>query len=414
MDLSELERRIASLEHSLDSWESCLTFFTLLVVIGLIFEYWHEIKEIFDRLPKKEKLEWKHKFAVLGAFLVTVGVAGELYVEFKASGIQTDLRIANNAEFTALGKLTSNAQTSADQAADAASRAGASANIARKDASDAASLALIAHQEADSARKSIKEASDELSLLRTDSQKLEAEANKTKSDLIDLAVCNAPRVIRGFRIGGGKMGQSYVDPLLPMAGQVVFIEVLPDAEARRAALSIAGTLVDAKWNVQKPLRFVDGLSDGVRVQTSAASLLSENSQIPNLSGGLHAWDVAEKLVDFLHSHNWRARRGLAVDANGKIIRDPKILPEGAIRIQIGLYPPAIYVSPPGMKAFDARMEESKQAREKFEAEEERRQLSGMPPVVRERLEKEQQQRQGIIKKEMSNVNGPCQVLNPLF
>jgi hypothetical protein len=98
-----------------------------------------------------------------------------------------------------------------------------------------------------------------------------------------------------------------------------FIEVAPDAEARRAALNIAiQTLVDAQWNVQKPLSLVDGLADGVSVQPSVPTFTGPaKGEIPNMSPYWHASDVAEKLLDFLHSYNWQSGEKMADRSTGQ-------------------------------------------------------------------------------------------------
>jgi len=270
-------------------------------------------------------------------------------------------------------------------------------------------LARVAHREADSAHKELLKTTGEL-------RQVEAEANKTKSDLMNLAICNAPRVISNWLLMGPSGKKSYVDSLLPMAGQVVFIEVVPDAEARRAAFQLARTLGDAQWNLQKPLRFVDGLEDGVSVQPSVPTFGgSANGAIPNMSPYWDASDVADKLVDFLQSYNWQTARGWPLDPAGKMIRDETILPAGAIRIQVGLYPPAVYVNPLGQKELTARLEEMRQEQEKAMAESKRKreeQWAKLPPELRKRMEQADEEWEAKIKSTISK--GPCQVLNPLF
>jgi hypothetical protein len=198
-----------------------------------------------------------------------------------------------------------------------------------------------------------------------------------------------------------------------MAGQMVFIEVVPDAEARRAALNILQTLLNAQWNVQKPLTFVDGLADGVSVQPSVPTFTaSAKGEIPNMSPYWYASDVAEKLLDFLHSYNWQAVRGWPTDPQGKLIRDERVLPAGAIRIQVGLYPPAVYVSPPGQKEFTSAMAEMRREQEKVAAESKRKLEEQLPPDVRKRFQQRNEEWEAKIRNQTSN--GPCQVLNPLF
>jgi len=59
-----------------------LTCFTALVVIGLILEYRKDVIELF------RSFEWPKLGSVIGGILVTVGVAGELFVGFLASNIE--------------------------------------------------------------------------------------------------------------------------------------------------------------------------------------------------------------------------------------------------------------------------------------------------------------------------------------
>jgi uncharacterized membrane protein YczE len=85
MDTSALERNITNLETSLDSLEFWLSVMTFLVVGGLILEYWHEIPEELEKLKEAKKWLWKPICVIIGAILITIGVAGELAVQFLAS-----------------------------------------------------------------------------------------------------------------------------------------------------------------------------------------------------------------------------------------------------------------------------------------------------------------------------------------
>src|ERR1700730_18049025 len=100
MDLAALERNISHLERSLDSLEAWLGLMTGLVVLGLVLEYWHEIPETI--LALKQAWSGKPLFIIAGAVLNTIGVAGELVVQFIASGREMELRKANDATFSAL------------------------------------------------------------------------------------------------------------------------------------------------------------------------------------------------------------------------------------------------------------------------------------------------------------------------
>ena len=395
----------------LDISEVALLLFGLLLAVGIIGEY-----------AESKSERWKKHVNTFAMFVI-IGVAGELLADGGIFLFSRHLQTIAEQEIAELTKEAGDAKSSAKQAkADAsaaktsaqeakgkASEANDASEKAKTVASDATTLARAAHREAGSVHQEIGRAAGQLT-------QLEAEAQKTKTDLINLALCNAPRVISNWFLGSPAGAKSYVDPLRPMAGQIVFIEVVPDAEARRAALNIAQTLLDAQWNVQKPLTFVDGLADGVSVQPSEPTFTaSPKGEIPNMSPYWHASDVAEKLLDFLHSYNWQAVRGWPTDPQGKLITDEKILPPGAIRIQVGLYPAAVYVSPPGQKELTSRMEEIRREREKARAESKRKreeQWATFPPELRKRLQEADDEWEAKIKSVTSN--GPCQVLNSPF
>jgi hypothetical protein len=100
MNLPDLQRTIEELEKSLTFLECWLFVATLLVVLGLILEYWHEVPEAFADL--KKTWSWKPFLIIAGGVLITAGVAGELAVQFFASRKETDLRKANDAVFAIL------------------------------------------------------------------------------------------------------------------------------------------------------------------------------------------------------------------------------------------------------------------------------------------------------------------------
>jgi len=389
------------LQNNRDSFFLWLLISAAVVVIGVALEgpelVYETINIVRRRCIRKRPLrtpDWVKITALLGWCLVVLGVAGEVVAERFTSLADGNLQTFNDILLSDAIKKAGDAKASAIGAADASQRARGEAENAKSAALNATELGEIAHREADSVHQEVSKAADQL-------MQLKGEAEKTKTDLINLAVCNAPRVINSWSIGL-PAAKSYVDSLRPMAGQRVFIEFVPDAEARRAAIGIAQALFDAHWNVEIPLRSVEGLPDGVSVQ-------------PSWSAGIpmHAIDAADKLLDFLHSFNWQAGRGFPTDPQGKLIRDEKVLPAEAIRIQVGLYPAVVYVNPPGQKEFTSRMEELKKEREKTDAESKRKRkeyLATLPLELRTRLEQADEEWETKIKSETSN--GPCQVLNP--
>ncbi len=86
MDPSALESVSKSLESRLDFWGVLLLVATCLVVAGLILEYWHEVADFFSEVQRPAAaFPWARAREMLGAILVTVGVAGELLFTFEAS-----------------------------------------------------------------------------------------------------------------------------------------------------------------------------------------------------------------------------------------------------------------------------------------------------------------------------------------
>jgi hypothetical protein len=88
MDLPTLETAIKALERSLDSLGAWLTVWTALVVVGLIVEFGEDLRELIVERPFK----WRLLRGMVGGLLITVGVAGELFVQFKAAKAETELR----------------------------------------------------------------------------------------------------------------------------------------------------------------------------------------------------------------------------------------------------------------------------------------------------------------------------------
>src|ERR1017187_1142302 len=129
MDLSALERKISNLENSLSSLEIWLGLMTTLVVIGLVIEYWHEISEAIGDLRKAKKWLWEPVCIILGTILITVGVAGELCVQFLASSKETDLRKANNEVVARLGQTAKDARAEVNSLAKEVTSVGEQARI---------------------------------------------------------------------------------------------------------------------------------------------------------------------------------------------------------------------------------------------------------------------------------------------
>lgn len=116
LDLETLENGVRVLEISLDSVEVWLAISTFLVVVGLVLEYWHEVADLVKRIREQPTFPWKAFLGIVGGALVTIGVAGELALQFRAATIETKIRASSHQIEAALTEKTS----SANQAAKAA------------------------------------------------------------------------------------------------------------------------------------------------------------------------------------------------------------------------------------------------------------------------------------------------------
>jgi hypothetical protein len=439
---SNLETPLIRFWNNLTALQAAAVISALILTIGAIVEYWDKLKLLaslllkwtlrkstpFDRCVFRKLL-----LHSIGPILVVLGIAGEVIFEGRTFVVEDRQEEQSRKIVGSLRDKAGQAETKAQSALDESSLAETKANVAATTASSAETLAGKAQQNAGAVAKQADELNHDLLTTKTQLATVDAKREELEKSLNDLAVCNAPRVILRWFLGpepatgtitvpgsvtvtgtGNGTPKTYADPLKPMAGQTVFIEFVPEAEARRAAFNIAQVLIEAKWNVHDPLKVVDGLADGVSVQPAEPARVP-NGQLPNVPLYWSATQVAEKLVDFLHSYNWQAARGWPIDAQGNMIHDENILPAGSIRIQIGLYPPAVNISPPAEKELASRVEALKKQRQEVDAEVQRQReerLAKLPPETQQELRQAMAESDAKLKNAASN--GPCQVLNPPF
>jgi hypothetical protein len=132
MDESTLKILLDNLEMSHSSLHGWLDFWTFLVVIGValevVFTIWdyrellHDFRRGVIHSPEKPRV-LLHVLGLLGAGLVAVGVAGELYVDVQAGKVETEIRSANELRVSLLIKEAGDAKQSATEAEEAAKRA---------------------------------------------------------------------------------------------------------------------------------------------------------------------------------------------------------------------------------------------------------------------------------------------------
>src|ERR1035441_9524911 len=96
--MSPIDAVQVSLERRVDSLEKLLAWWTLLVAVGLMMEYGADLAEwsCGKWKPSKEnrgtaRFRWMPLFILVGAVFITVGVAGELYVEAGLTVASSDL-----------------------------------------------------------------------------------------------------------------------------------------------------------------------------------------------------------------------------------------------------------------------------------------------------------------------------------
>jgi hypothetical protein len=104
MTESALKTLLDNLERSRSSLHGWLHFWTFLVVVGVVLEVvfvvWEYAVELKDfkrgivHPPEKPSILLL-VLGLLGAGLVAVGVAGELYIDVKANSLETEIRKAN-------------------------------------------------------------------------------------------------------------------------------------------------------------------------------------------------------------------------------------------------------------------------------------------------------------------------------
>ena len=107
--MSPIDAVQVSLERRVDSLEKLLAWWTLLVAVGLMMEYGADLAEwsCGKWKPSKEnrgtaRFRWMPLFILVGAVFITVGVAGELYVEAGLTVASSDLRTHDSETIAAL------------------------------------------------------------------------------------------------------------------------------------------------------------------------------------------------------------------------------------------------------------------------------------------------------------------------
>lgn len=419
MDALALRDQLNNLEALRSSLHSLFRFWEWMVVLGLVIDLIVIVKEFRDDWQdfRRGEIHAPERpntliliLGLLGTGLIAFGISRELSIDSRIEGVETQIRGVNEQLF---GRISQEAE----EASSASATAKSDAKTANEQVDAAKKVSGEAQTKADAATKRADELNNQLATTEKQLEAVEAKRAELAKSLENLAICNAPRVIPFWSIGNTKTS---MDPLKPFAGRQAIVEFVPDAEARRAALNVAGSLDRAGWKITR-ISSMDGIEDGVEIQPFQAPLPEQTNESYSLwQAEIGASEAADVVVDFLHSYNWQARRGWPTDETGKLIRDPKIIPPGSLRIRVGLYPSVAYVSPPGAKDFAETIAQFDQERRKIEqqtdAEEQKReeelfkQLTPQQITEYKARSEEWKKRDKQMKERYS---GPCQPLTPL-
>lgn len=157
---SALANQRNSLERDLDSLESALHFWTFLVVVGLVVEFWvifHSYKDEAAAaragMIKPPEYPSKRKYAVefIATVLIAGGVAGELWAGLKTSVTSGNLRVVSHkleAELSGdVAKANAQAAEAQKQAAESSRVAAEARERAAGNEREAARLSALAESE---------------------------------------------------------------------------------------------------------------------------------------------------------------------------------------------------------------------------------------------------------------------------
>jgi hypothetical protein len=352
--ISALERDITVLESQSSRLEPWLGWFTLLVAIGVALEIFVVIHD-----HRKELSEWrvselipegpsliKLGIEIASIILIIAGVMGEFGAGLKISSINGQLR-AKSAELRSksdqlLALVTQeagDAKTSAEGAAVAASRAKDSSNEASQTAGVAKALASEAKSGADRAATKAQSTEEQTEKVRQQANALGAVNAAEDKRAIEIIRSMEPRALSytaryDWKNGDGESDS--LDELKPFAGTKVIFEVLPDVEARRAALEIEHVLTFAHWEkvgLSLNPELFWGFNDGVRIEYGL------NPEMGHPGSALRAGDkspqAADVLAFFLMKQGWYAHATSEFNTTDR-------LPINTIKIVVGFKPNPLF------------------------------------------------------------------------
>ena len=247
---------------------------------------------------------------------------------------------------TAVGVSRSNsALIKASDDLDKAKDAKLATDLASKDVeiASATGLAGTANQKAGEANQRASEANERAEQLAKENLATESKLEKEKLARLELEKSLAPRTLT---IASYPDNRATFDSLKPFADIKVVMFVLPDAEAQRAAGSIAALVEPANWKIETVTVTSSlniGFYDGVVV--SPPTRILPKYPLEDRQNASKSYKAAEALVAILKSQNWEAR---VSPVPGAAEQDPNTL-----KIHIG-FKPSPYFDPDWVKELHSK------------------------------------------------------------
>jgi hypothetical protein len=339
----------SELEKFAAHWFWALLGFTLLVALGLVFEFpeiWHDtigaLKEICRCPTVKRKLSpWAKLAGTFGWILIVAGVVGEGIAEgflFKADGLVLKFDEILLAETT---KSAGAAGASAIKAANAAKIAKDQSDAAVLSSSNALGLAKGARKEADSFEADI-----------VSTKKLAADAESHLADALQRAA-NAEAELTRLKTPRSLVhSEELIAALKPFNGSEYTLNVFMDDESMQFTKAVAGALAAAGWVRKQPgginlgiptMEIVLGQGAAEHVPACVATGISLSAHAKESLAVLQALPPQSlpKTVQAAIALNWAIARSISPPDERNVVTgviDPKPAEVGPMTICVGKKP----------------------------------------------------------------------------
>lgn len=223
---------------------------------------------------------------------------------------------------------------------------------AKQSAEEASERASFANERAAVAAKSAESIAQQGEQLRHQNILTEVLPENERAKRLELEKSLTPRRIP-IEI---RDGRSNFDSLKVFANINAIVEFIPDdAEAKKAAGSIAQILHDAGWNIMSFVPSSKVARDGVDVERSLT--LPATMQSPEeIVSGRRSQQASSALVEFLEAHGWVAKETAIWMPDAKMTGHPfsgDTLAPSSVRIRVGLKP-SPYFDPDWVKELERK------------------------------------------------------------